>query len=98
VRCVKGFVQYTAARLGLFLACYALVWLVVGWFIRWNSLDALSTALVALIMSSVLSLFVLKSLRARFAAQVASRADRAVAAFEAKRRAEDVEDSEPGRS
>ncbi|MDX6319818.1 MAG: hypothetical protein QOD35_3218 [Nocardioidaceae bacterium] len=95
---MKGFVQYTAARLGLFLVCYALVWLVVGWFISWNSPDALSTALVALIMSSVLSLFVLTSLRARFAAQVASRADRAVAAFDAKRRAEDVEEGEPGRS
>jgi hypothetical protein len=38
---MKSFVQYTAARLGLFLVCYALVWLVVGWFIPWNSLDAL---------------------------------------------------------
>jgi hypothetical protein len=45
----------------------------------------------------VLSLLMLKSLRARFAADVASRADRAVAAFDAQRRAEDVEDSEPGR-
>jgi hypothetical protein len=95
---VKSFLLYTGARLGLFLLCYGVVWLVVGQFMAWNSLNALSTALVALIASSVLSLLTLKSLRAQFAAQVAARADRAVAAFDARRRAEDVDDSEPGRS
>jgi glycerol-3-phosphate acyltransferase PlsY len=89
---LKSFALYTAARAGLFLLCYALVWLVVGWFISWNSLNALSTALVALIMSSVLALLTLKSLREQFAASVAARADRAVAALDAHRRAEDVDD------
>jgi hypothetical protein len=89
---VKSFALYTAARAGLFLVCYAAVWLVAGWFIRWDSLNALSTALLALILSSVLALLLLKSLREQFAAHVAARADRAVAAFDAQRRAEDVDD------
>jgi hypothetical protein len=89
---VKSFALYTAARAGLFLGCYGLVWLVAGWFISWNAPNALSTALLALIMSSVLALLTLKSLRERFAANVAVRADRAVAAFDAHRRAEDLDD------
>jgi Protein of unknown function (DUF4229) len=89
---VKSFVRYTAARLGMFLVCYALVWLVVGWFLPWDSVTALATALLALIASSVLSLIALRSLREQFAASVAGRADRAVAAFDARRRAEDVDD------
>jgi hypothetical protein len=94
---VRSFVLYTGARLGLFLVCYGLVWLVAGWFVSWDAPNALATALLALVMSSVLALLTLKSLRAQFAAHVAARADRAVAAFDARRRAEDVEDGGPGR-
>jgi hypothetical protein len=89
---VRSFVLYTAARAGLFLLCYGAVWLVAGWFITWDSLNALSTALLALIMSSVLALLFLRSLREQFAVHVATRADKAVAAFDARRRAEDVDD------
>ncbi|MBA2559247.1 MAG: DUF4229 domain-containing protein [Propionibacteriales bacterium] len=89
---MKTFALYTAARAGLFLVCYGVVWLILGWWIEWDSVNALSTALLALVVSSVLALTVLRPLRDRFAAEVAATADRAKAAFEARRNAEDIDD------
>ncbi len=89
---MRSFILYTLARAGLFVACYAAIWLVIGWWVTWDSLNALSTAMLALVVSSVLALKLLTPLRDRFAAHVAARADRAKAAFDARRRAEDVDD------
>jgi hypothetical protein len=89
---VKTFVLYTAARAGIFLACWGAIWLVIGWWVEWDSVNALSTALLALIISSVIALTRLKGLRERFAADVAVRAERAAAAFNARRAAEDEEE------
>jgi hypothetical protein len=94
---VKTFVLYTAARAGLFLVCWGAIWLVIGWRVEWDSVNALSTALVALVVSSVIALMRLKGLRERFAADVAVRAERATAAFNARRAAEDsTDDAAPG--
>ncbi len=90
---MKMFALYTAARAGLFLACWAAIWLVIGWFTEWDSLNALSTAMVALIVSSVIAFMRLRGLRARFAADVEARAQRATAAFNARRSAEDADDT-----
>ena len=89
---MRAFAVYTAARAGLFAACYGAIWLVAGWWVEWNSVNALLTALVGLIVSSILALKILAPLRDRLAADVASRADRVVAAYEARRRAEDTDD------
>jgi hypothetical protein len=86
---VKIFLLYTAARAGIFLACWGAIWLVIGWKVEWDSVNALSTALVALVISSVIALTRLRGLRERFAADVAVRAERAAAAFNARRAAED---------
>jgi hypothetical protein len=89
------FVLYTAARAGLFLACWGLIWLVIGWWVQWDALNALSTAMLALIVSSVIAFVRLKGLRERFAAEVDARARRATEVFNARRAAEDTAGDDP---
>jgi hypothetical protein len=86
---VKAFALYTLARLGLFAVTYGLIWLVFGHWIDWNSLSALYTAIIAMVISSLVSFATLKGLRAELAGQVEQRATRAKQAFEARRSAED---------
>jgi len=86
---VKIFALYTAARAGLFLVVYGLIWLIFGRWLDWTSLSALYTALIAMVISSIIAFTALSGLRARFAEQVAARADRAKAAYEARLTAED---------
>jgi uncharacterized protein DUF4229 len=86
---VKPFLLYTLARVALFAAAFGLVWLVFGRWIEWGAVSALYTAIIAMVVSSVVALLVLGSLRDEFAVQVSQRADRAKAAFEARRAAED---------
>lgn len=84
---------YTAARLGLFLVCWSLVWAVAhpvaGW--RWSESTALLTALFALAISSLLALVVLSGLRDAVARHVEARAHRVSAALEQSRAKEDVD-------
>jgi hypothetical protein len=86
---LKSFILYTAARAGIFLACYGLIWLVFGQWIDWNSVSALYTALIAMVISSLIALATLQSMRADLSAEIAARADRAKAAHEARTKAED---------
>ena len=88
---MKPFVLYTLARVALFAASFGLVWLVFGHWIEWGAISALYTAIIAMVISSVVSLFILGSLRDDLAVHVSERADRAKAAFEARRAAEDVD-------
>ena len=89
VRAVKVFAVYTLARIGLFAAAYGLIWLVFGHWLAWNALSALYTAIIAMVISSLVAFATLKSLRADLAASVEQRAARAKAAFDAKRSGED---------
>jgi hypothetical protein len=86
---VKLFVLYTAARAGLFLVAWGLIWLVFGRWIDWTALSALYTALFAMLISAAVSLVALRSMRAELSAQVAQRAARVREAYEARRSAED---------
>ncbi len=86
---MRAFAVYTLARVGLFLAAYGLIWLIFGRWIGWDSVSALYTALIAMAVSSLVALTLLRPLRADFAEQVAHRADRAKAAHDARVRAED---------
>lgn len=81
---MRAFVVYTAARAGLFLAVYGLIWLVFGRWIDWNSLSALYTALIAMLISAVISMVALRSLRGDLADHVSARAERARAAHRAR--------------
>ena len=88
---MKAFLLYTLARVVLFGVAYGLVWLVFGHWIEWGVVSALYTAIIAMIISSVVALLVLGSLRDEFALHVSERADRATAAYQARRAAEDVD-------
>jgi hypothetical protein len=86
---VKVFAIYTLARLGIFAASYGLIWLIFGRWLEWDAVSALYTALIAMVLSSVIALTMLRSMRGRLAEQVADRAEKAKAAYEARSRAED---------
>jgi H+/Cl- antiporter ClcA len=86
---VKEFALYTLARLGLFAGAYGLIWLVFGHWIDWTALSALYTAIIAMVVSSLIAFATLKSLRENLAAHVERRATRAKEAFDARRSSED---------
>jgi hypothetical protein len=89
---VRLFALYTGARALLFAVVYGVVWLIFGRWIEWSALSALYTALIAMLISSGIALVTLRSLRADLSAQVAARAERVKAAYEARRSAEDEDD------
>lgn len=90
---MRSVAVYTAARLGLFGLCWALVWLVVSslqdW--RWSQSTALLSALFALVASSLLSVVLLARQRDAVARHVQARAQRVSAALEQSRAKEDVD-------
>jgi uncharacterized membrane protein YdjX (TVP38/TMEM64 family) len=88
---VKPFVLYTLARVLLFAAAWALVWAVASVWLAWSSVTALWTALLAMVVSSVASLWLLRGLRQRLAVHVQGRAQRIQARYETARRKEDVD-------
>lgn len=86
---VKEFVVYTALRLVLFVAAFAVVagiWLAVA-----DNVPVLWALVIALVVSGVASWFLLDRVRQRFAVRVDERARRASAAFEAMKAREDVD-------
>jgi hypothetical protein len=90
---VRSVVVYTVARLGLFLVCWALVWAVAAAIegYRWTESTALLTALIALVLSSLLSLILLARQRDAVARHVQARAERVAAALAESRTKEDVD-------
>lgn len=90
---MKAFWTYTLARLGIFVATYAVLALLAfgtGMF-EFSELTNLLVLIVALVISSVISLFALAGLRNRFAEHVQARAERMTERIEESRRAEDVD-------
>jgi hypothetical protein len=88
---VKAFLIYTTLRLLLFVACYAA--LGGAWALVFGKDGLLLIPfLVAVVVSSLLSLKVLAPQRERFAAVVEARAERATQKFEEIKSREDVED------
>ncbi|MEV8374268.1 DUF4229 domain-containing protein [Kribbella sp. NPDC056861] len=81
---MKEFAIYTGLRLALFVVSFGVLYLA---FHTW--LSAWPIALVALLITSILSLFVLRSARERLARKIESRADRMTSRIEAARTAED---------
>ncbi|ADB35326.1 hypothetical protein Kfla_6324 [Kribbella flavida DSM 17836] len=81
---MKEFAVYTGLRLALFAACFAVLWFALN---SW--LTVFPIALLALIVSSILSIFVLRAARDRLAANIERRAARMSARLEASRKAED---------
>lgn len=88
---VKPFLAYTGARVLLFAGAWGLVWLVASAWLTWSPVTALWTALLAMVVSSLASLIVLRGPRARLAESVQARATRMQRRFEESKRREDVE-------
>ena len=83
---------YTLARLGLFVASYALV---VGVYLLVTGGDRVPLIwpfLVAVVISAVASFYLLRRMRERFALVVEARANRASQKFEEMRAKEDGSD------
>ena len=81
---MKEFAVYTGLRLLLFAACFGILWVA---FQNW--LNIFPVLLLALILSSILSVFVLRAARDRLAGTIERRATRISQRIEAARRAED---------
>jgi uncharacterized membrane protein len=85
---VKEFIVYTAARFGLFLATYALI-LGVYVLVAGTPVPILWPLLLAAVISTVLSIYLLRGMRERFAVTVSERAERMSQRFEEMRAKED---------
>ena len=85
---VKEFLVYTAARFGLFLLVYGLV-LGAYVLIAGTPVPLLWPLLLAAVLSTVLSAYLLRGLRDRFALTVQERASRMSQRFEEMRAKED---------
>jgi membrane protein implicated in regulation of membrane protease activity len=81
---MKEFAIYTGLRLVLFGACFGILWVALHtWLAVWPLL------FLALIITSILSIFVLRSARDRLARSIEARAGRISSRIEAARSAED---------
>jgi membrane protein implicated in regulation of membrane protease activity len=83
---VNPYVKYTMARLGLFVAAAALVWFL--------PLDPLVRLMIALVISAVASLFLLRRMRDDVSVHVSGSVDRRRDSRERLRRALAGEDGE----
>jgi len=88
---MKAFWTYTLARLAVFGVCFAVVWFMLPiWFERTEIVNIFAL-LVSMVISSVISIFLLAGLRDRLAQNVHDRATRMTARIEESRRAEDID-------
>jgi membrane protein implicated in regulation of membrane protease activity len=85
---VKEFIVYTAARFGLFLATYGAV-LGIYVLVAGTPIPVLWPLLLAAVISTVLSIYLLRGMRERFALKIQERADRMSQRFEEMRAKED---------
>ena len=85
---MKEFIVYTAARFGLFVATYAVV---LGIYVRvaGTPVPVRWRLLLAAVISTMASVYLLRGMRERFALKVQERADRMSQRFEEMRAKED---------
>jgi mannitol-specific phosphotransferase system IIBC component len=92
---VKEFAVYTAARLGIFLLSYALV---IGIYLlvsdEREEIPLIWPFLVAVVISAIASVYLLRAQRERFALAIHERAQRASARVEQARAKEDEQDEQ----
>lgn len=88
---MKAFWTYTLARLAVFALCFAIVWGISQIWLDSSTVTNIWVLLIALVLSSVLSVFMLSGLRDKLARNVQERAERMTARLEESRRAEDVD-------
>jgi hypothetical protein len=88
---VKEFLVYTLARLGLFGASYAIVIGVYLLVTGGDPVPLLWPLLLAAVVSSIASVYLLRQFRDRFAAVIDRRARAAASRFEEARAKEDTD-------
>ena len=88
---MKEFFVYTLARIGLFVASYALIVGVYLLVTGGDKVPLLWPLLLAAIVSSIASVYLLRQMRERFAAVIDRRAKAASARFEEARAKEDTD-------
>jgi hypothetical protein len=88
---MKAFLTYTAARIAVFAVTFGIVWGIASIFFESGNTFSLLVLLVALILSSVASIFLLADLRNKLALNVQQRAERMTERLEESRRAEDID-------
>lgn len=86
---MKEFWVYTASRVGLFVVSYAVIAAVYLLVTDDTQLPLIWPFLLAAVISSIASVYLLRGQRERFAAVVQRRADAASARFEQARSKED---------
>jgi hypothetical protein len=88
---VKDFAVYTLARIGLFVASFAII--AGAWMLATGSdqVPVLWPLLLAAVVSAVASYYLLQGPRSRFAARVEARAAAASRRFEQARAKEDTD-------
>lgn len=86
---MKAFWKYTAARIGLFLVTYLVIWAATN-AVRPQPLVDPFILLAAIIVSGALSIFLLRGMREEVAANVTNRAGR-MSQAEANRQADDLD-------
>lgn len=88
---MKPFLTYTLARLGLFVAAYAVVWLIASIWLDFSAITNLWVMLIALVVSAFAAMALLGGLRQQLALTVQQRAERMTKRIEESRSAEDVD-------
>lgn len=88
---MKPFLTYTLARLGLFVVSYAAVWLVATSWLDFSAVTNLWVMLIALVVSAIAAMVLLRDLRQKLATSVQARAERMTHRIEESRSAEDVD-------
>ncbi|WP_332644322.1 DUF4229 domain-containing protein [Aeromicrobium sp.] len=88
---MKAFLTYTVARIAVFAVTFGIVWGIASIFFESGNTFSLLVLLVALILSSVASIFLLADLRNKLALNVQQRAERMTERLEESRRAEDID-------
>ncbi|MCD9154021.1 DUF4229 domain-containing protein [Aeromicrobium duanguangcaii] len=88
---MKAFWTYTLARLGVFLATWAVLWGLSRLVFEGGTVLDLWVLLLALIVSSIISILALRGMRDRVAIKLQERARSLNDRIEESRRAEDVD-------
>ncbi|MEJ7634593.1 DUF4229 domain-containing protein [Aeromicrobium sp.] len=88
---MKAFWTYTLARFAVFGVSFGVVWLISSIWLETTRVTTLWVLLISLVVSSVISIFVLAGLRDQLAQSVQERATRMTQRVEESRRAEDID-------
>ena len=88
---MKAFWTYTLARLTVFAVTFGVVWLIASIWLESTPGSNLFVLLIALLASSVISIFLLAGLRNNLAQNIQERAARMTDRIEESRRAEDID-------